>query len=206
VRWLQPRPDATLKARLGASISATGRDTPFPPQSPPPLILDRLSVTEVQDMAFDGAPASSSAGDGGSFRSTPSWPGETHRWTLHVPATLLAESAHYPRLGRVLIAENVTEWSGSPAAFSTHLAVGDNTSDATGGPIALELDWLSGCRVGVDCEVPVTVTFGWNAVDMSPVGSNPVMAADWYLVATLEDSTPGATIPPGLRLEKLPAD
>ena len=78
------------------------------------------------------------------------------------------------------IAENVTEWSGSPAAFSTHLAVGDNTSDATGGPIALELDWLSGCRVGVDCEVPVTVTFGWNAVDMSPVGSDPVMAADWY--------------------------
>ena len=31
VRWLQPRPDATLKARLGASISATGRDTTFRP-------------------------------------------------------------------------------------------------------------------------------------------------------------------------------
>jgi hypothetical protein len=102
-----------------------------------------------------------------------------------------------------LIAEKVTEWSGVPAAFSTHLAVGDSTSDATGGPIALELDWTSGCRVGVDCEVPITVAFGWSAVDSRPIGSDPLMAADWTLEAMLEDSTSGATVQPGIRLEKL---
>jgi len=206
VRWLTPRSDASLKARLGASLDATARDTPDQTRTPPPLVLDELSVTPVQALDFDGAPATSSALDGGSFRSTPSWAGETHRWTLHVPAALLTEPARYPRLGRVLITENVTDWSGAPAAFSTHLVVGDTTSDASGGPIALELDWLSGCRVGVDCEVPISVTFGWNTVDSRPFGSDAVMAADWSLMAILEDSAPGATIPPGLRLEKLPAD
>jgi hypothetical protein len=206
VRWLAPRPGATLKARLGASLSVSARDVPDQTRTPPPLILDELSISPVQTLDFDGAPATSSASSSGSFRSTPSWRGETHRWTLHVPAGLLAEAVHYPRLGRVLIAEKVTEWSGVPAAFSTHLAVGDSTSDATGGPIALELDWMGGCRVGVDCEVPITVTFGWSAVDSRPIGSDPVMAADWTLEALLEDSTPGATVPPGLRLEKLSSD
>ena len=142
-----------------AAMSPTRREPP------PPLLLDDLSVMPVQTLDFDGAPATSSASESGSFRSTPTWPGETHRWTLHVPAALLAEPVHYPRLGRVLITENVTEWSGAPAAFSTHLAVGDSTSDATGGPMALELDWSSACRIGVDCEVPISVRFGWSAVD-----------------------------------------
>ena len=165
VRWLTPRPAPRSRRASERRSTSQRRDIPDQTRTPPPLILDELSVTPVQTLDFDGAPATSSAGDGGFFRSTPSWPGETHRWTLHVPAALLTEPAPYPRLGRVLIAENVTEWSGAPAAFSTHLAVGDSTSDATGGPIALELDWLSGCRVGVDCEVPITVTFGWNAVE-----------------------------------------
>jgi hypothetical protein len=206
VRWLKPRPDATVKARLDASIDVSARDVPDQARTTPPLILDELSVAQVGTLDFDGAPATTSGRASGSFRSTPTWPGETHRWTLHVPAALIGERARYPRVGRVLIAESVTEWSGAPAAFSTHLVVGDSTSDATGGPIALELDWSSGCRVAVDCDVPITVTFGWSAVDSRPIGSDPVMAADWYLVAMLEDSTPGATLPPGLQLEALPGE
>jgi hypothetical protein len=53
---------------------------------------------------------------------------------------------------------------------------------------------LNGCRVGVDREVP-SGHLGWNTADLRAFGADALMAADWSLVAMLEDSTPGAIIP-----------
>ncbi|HJP88255.1 MAG TPA: hypothetical protein VJ850_04405 [Candidatus Limnocylindrales bacterium] len=202
VRWLTPQPSVTIPLRLSASMTAHARE--FTATSDP-LTLQAFSITEATEPAFAGAPALTEVRASGSARITPTSAAETKHFLLQIPAALTIGDAHYPRMGRLFLGTKVTAWTGPPDEGRVKVSIGDRSEDPYGG-IAGELDWLSLCKPGADCELSTDVTTEyWESSGSGKTSSpNGAMSIDWTLVVRLEDYTPGATMPATLELVTLP--
>lgn len=191
VRWLAPTDGTEVHVTLWATLSATlltpvSRGIPTEP-TPMPLPVG-LSIAEDASYAFDGKPAMLVARASGSTRITTDMPVVDERFTLHVPAVTLRRGLEYPTLGRVLLTVGHAGSSHKNVAPWTELTGPRGTVKSLAG-IALDTEWLSGCRGGVDCDVPLDLRFAFGA---SPAGGSAALPPDawaeasWAIEAHLE--------------------
>jgi hypothetical protein len=200
-RWLEPTRDDERRLEINASLRAWAERVPPPGQ---PFGLRQLAITNADEPTFDGTPLVSSARVTGTATVRAEANPQTRRFLLRVPAELLAGGATYPRLGRVYASSDITDWSGRPMNLRLRVAFADRVTDVYGG-IAGELDWLSACEVGVDCELPVELTIEpWIASSVATPPPDGVMAIDWLVEARFEDFSGGTDAPTGLELVEQP--
>jgi hypothetical protein len=201
VRWLAPTEGTDVRVTLTASLSATllGIVQWSTPATPTPQPLpEGLSVVGDPSLAFDGTPATLISRTSGSARLTPGEPVVTQHLMLHVPAASLRGNLRYPTVGRVLLTVDHADSSHRNVAPWNELTGPRGTVKGVAG-IALDTDWLSGCRVGVDCDVPLELRylFGPSPADSSrSLPSDAWAEASWTLEAHLEVLSAGDMVEP----------
>lgn len=195
VRWLDPAAGAEVTLQIAANLTAHPNrfvdGDKFEPS---------LAITELPDPSFDGVPALARVSLTGSAVVATSSPESSEELLLRIPASLLDGEPGYPRLGRLFFSSEITEATGPPASLRLALSIDDRTVDVYGG-IAGEMDWLSLCEPGVDCELPITLTTRpWVSVSQATAAPDGSMSIDWVVEARLEDHAPGAGLVGGLEL------
>jgi hypothetical protein len=198
-RLRAPTPDASIPITFSANLSATvmGPTSWAIPSGPTPSPkLEGLALTDVAGDRFDGVPAIASAETNGSLRITTRAPVVETHLRLHVPAADLGRDRRYPVLGHALLTVPTAASSGQFVAPWLEITGPHGTIRALAG-IALDVDWLAGCPVGLDCDVPITVrgVFGSSPPGVAPsLPPDAWATADWVLSVRLErfDRDPGS--------------
>jgi hypothetical protein len=191
VRWLAPTESTEVRVNLTASLSATllGMVSWATPATPTPVPLpEGLSVVEDPAFAFDGKAATLVARASGSARITPGQPVIDEQFNLHVPAAGLRGKLRYPTLGRVLLTVDHADSSHRNVAPWNELTGPRGMVRGVAG-IALDTEWLSGCSVGKDCDVPLDLRYLFGPSPADSSGTLPPDAwaeASWTLEAHLE--------------------
>jgi len=194
VRWLGPTAGVEVPLELNGWVRAFGDRSGMPAAT---LALETLTLSEVDEPRFDGAPAFTRATASGMLVVTPRTAPVAYKWQLRVPAADLVGPASYPRLGRLFAMPEVTEWTGPPSAADVTLTVGDVEAHGLSA-IAEERDWLSQCQPSVDCTLPIELRFAYASSPEGATGAtNGSSTIEWIVEARLEDySNPSQTLAP----------
>ena len=198
-RLREPNAGVSVPLTFSAALSAVviGPPTLVRPSGPTPSPkLDGLALTEVPADRFDGAPAVDTAETTASFALTPQAPtAETHL-RLHVPAADLGRDRRYPVLGNALLTVPRADSNAQFVAPWIQVTGPHGTIRALAG-IAIDVDWLAGCPIDLDCDVPLSVkgVFGSASTgDLASLAPDARASVDWVLSVRLErfDGEPGA--------------
>ena len=191
VRWLTPVEGTEIPVAVSADLSATllGPVAFVTPATPTPVPLpDGLSITEDPTFRFDGPASRLTSRATGTATITAGEPVSLQRFVLHVPANALDGPLRYPMVGRALLTVDDADASSRERPPWNELTGPRGTVRGLAG-IALDLEWLSACSSGQDCDVPMTLSYVFGESSVNPSGTVPPdvsAAASWSLETILE--------------------
>ena len=191
VRWLTPVEGTAIPVVVSADLSATllGPVALVTPATPTPVPLpEGLSITEDPTFRFDGLPSRLTSRATGTATITAGEPESAQQFVLHVPAAALDGLLRYPLVGRALLTVDHADASSRERPPWNELTGPRGTLKGLAG-IALDLEWLSACSSGQDCDVPLTLKYMFGESSADPSGTVPPDAsaeASWSLEVVLE--------------------
>jgi hypothetical protein len=180
-RLLPPYPGTDVTFYLRAIL---GVENLRPPGLPTPL-PSHLSIEVDPALSFHGRPSTLTAHATEPVHLTGSSPGKSAHLLLKVPAAALRGPLLFPVIGHLIVRPQTVTGSDTTLIDVT-IGGPHGQKHANLDLTVVDYEWLSACRPGADCVVPIDVTPHLRELNSSSAAPTSWAEGSWSMEARLE--------------------